>query len=153
MFQDSDVNKTIPSIELSEIWKIGFKKVSQLRKHSPIPRQAIDNHKKEMAFWRKFVVEDRIEVVGNLILHPFIYTFHENSPTDFLGKLVIAAKPENKGISVCAPKEIIEIQIDRELAEKVDAPGETGESIEFISTGAETIDNPQLPPRCLIINL
>ena len=93
MFRDAYVDKTAPSIKLGEIWKTGFKKVSQLRKHSPIPRQAINNHKEEMAFWRKFVVEDRIEVVGDLILHPFIYTFHENSPTDFLGKLVIAAKP------------------------------------------------------------
>ena len=52
---------------MSEIWKTRFKKVGQLRKHSPIPRQAIDNHEKEMAFWREFIVEDRIEVVGDLI--------------------------------------------------------------------------------------
>ena len=96
-----------PSIKLSEIWKIGFKKVSQLREHSPIPRQAIDNQKEEMAFRRKFVVEDRIGIVGDLI-----YTFNENPPTDFLRKLVIAAEPENKGILIYAPKEIIEIQID-----------------------------------------
>ena len=53
---------------------------------------------------------------------------------------------------MCAPKEIIEIQINREFPEKVDTPGKTGKSIEFISTGAETIENRQLSPRCLIIN-
>ena len=122
-----------PLIKPREIWKTGFKKVSQLREHSPIPRQAIDNYKEEVAFWRKFVVKDRIEVVGDLISHPFIYTFNKDSPTDFLGKLVIAAEPENKRISVCAPKEIIQIQINCELPEKVDTAGETGEPIEFIT--------------------
>ena len=106
-----------------------------------------------MAFRRKLVVEDRIEIVGNLIYHPFIDTFNENPPTDFLGKLVIAAEPKNKRVSVCAPKEVIEIQINRELPEKVDTARETGEPIEFIATGAETIENRQLPPGCLIIDV
>ena len=41
---------TLQSIKLSETWKARFKKVSQLRKHSPIPRQAINNYKEKMAF-------------------------------------------------------------------------------------------------------
>ena len=94
-----------------------------------------------MAFWCKLVVEDRIEVVGDLISHPFIYTFNENAPTDFLRKLVIAAEPENKRISMGTPKEVIDVQINGELAEKVDPTRETGEPIEFISTRAEPIEN------------
>ena len=72
---------------------------------------------------------------------------------DFLRKLVIAAEPENERISVCTPKEVIEIQIDRELPEKIDTARETGEPIEFIATGPEPIENRQLPPGCLIINV
>ena len=114
-----------PLIKTGEIWKTRFKKIRQLRKYSPIPRQAIDDHKEEMAFWRKFVVEDRIEVVGNLILHPFINTFNEDSPTDFGCKLIIAAQPEDQRIPMCAPKEIIKVQINREFVKKVDSTRET----------------------------
>ena len=74
-------------------------------------------------------------------MHPFIYAFNVNSPPDFLGKLVIATKPENKRISICAPKEILKIQINREFAEKVDPARETRKPIERIATGAETIEN------------
>ena len=134
-----------PSIKPSEILKTRLKKVRQLRKHSPIPRQTIHNDKKEVALWRKFIVEDRIEIVGDLILHPLIYTFNVNSPTDFLGKLVIATKPENERVSVCAPKEILNIQINREFTKKVDPTRETRKPIELVATGAETIENRQLP--------
>ena len=75
------------SIKLRGTRKTRFKKICQLRKYSTIPRQAIDDYKEKMAFRCKFVVEDRIEVVGDLILHPFIYTFNENPPPDFLRKL------------------------------------------------------------------
>ena len=105
-----------------------------------------------MALRRKLVIEDRIEVVGDLIVHPFIYTFNVNSPPDFLGKLVIATKPENERMSICAPKEILKIQINRELAEKVDPTRETRKPIEFTPTGAETIENGQLSPGCLVID-
>lgn len=99
-------------MKLGEIWKTRFKQICQFRKHSPIPRLAINDHKEEVAFRCKFVIEDRIEVVGDRILHPFIYTLNEDAPTNFLGELVIAAEPENERISVCAPKEIVKIQID-----------------------------------------
>ena len=85
-----------------------------------------------MAFWCKFVVEDRIEVVSDLISHPLIYTFNENAPTDFLRKLVIAAEPENKCIPMGTPKKVFEIQINGEFAEKVDPTRETRKPIEFI---------------------
>ena len=106
-----------------------------------------------MAFRRKFVIEDGIEVVGDLIYHPFIYTFNEDAPTNLLGKLVIAAESKNERISVCAPKEIVQIQIDGKFAGKIDTPRETREPIEFVSTGTETIYDRQLSPRCLVINL
>ena len=99
-----------------------------------------------MAFWCKFVVEDRIEVVSDLISHPLIYTFNENAPTDFLRKLVIAAEPEDKRIPMCTPKKVFEIQINGEFAEKVDPTRETRKPIECISTRAEPIENRQLPP-------
>ncbi|MDE0084649.1 MAG: hypothetical protein OXU23_02985 [Candidatus Poribacteria bacterium] len=105
-----------------------FKTACQLREHRLTPRQAIDDSKVEVALRRKFVVGDRIEVVGNFTRHPFITLFNENLTPDFLGKLVIAAVSENKCISVCVPKGVIGVQINGEIAERVDSAKVCGET-------------------------
>ena len=76
LYTFSDALLSIIQKKITEIWETGFKKIRQFCEHSPFARQAINNHEEEVAFWCKLVVEDRIKIVADFTLQPFIYSFN-----------------------------------------------------------------------------
>ena len=116
-----------------------FKEIRQLGEDGSIAGCAINEYKEEVAFRCELIVKDGVEVVSELIVETLINPFNKDAPSEPWGKLIVGPESENQCVLAVSPKEVVEVDIKRELGKEVGINGETGVPTGFLLTYAKTV--------------